>query len=95
MSPPTMASTADSTGVPATESKAGDPPLLEHAYDGIREYDNPLPGWWRGLKFPRPQAVVERGTIAMSCNEEGTFPGPHLSRGFMGLTLNLILRVEG
>jgi cytochrome c oxidase cbb3-type subunit 3 len=23
-----------------------DGPVLDHAYDGIREYDNPLPGWW-------------------------------------------------
>jgi cytochrome c oxidase cbb3-type subunit III len=24
----------------------GEPDLLDHEYDGIREYDNPMPQWW-------------------------------------------------
>jgi len=26
--------------------QAPEPALLDHEYDGIREYDNPMPGWW-------------------------------------------------
>ncbi len=50
MSPPGMATTAEPTGVAGkdADSKAAsdDAPLIAHDYDGIREYDNPLPGWW-------------------------------------------------
>lgn len=34
-----------------------DAPLLDHSYDDIREYDNPLPSWW---------SIVFGATIAFS-----------------------------
>lgn len=29
-----------------TNPSPNEPPLTDHSYDGIQEYDNPMPGWW-------------------------------------------------
>ena len=42
----TTTTIADKTAIPV---ETDEPRLLAHAYDGIREYDNPLPGWWRAI----------------------------------------------
>lgn len=31
------------------KQKAPHDQLLDHEYDGIREYDNPLPAWWKAI----------------------------------------------
>ncbi|MEM9365956.1 MAG: cbb3-type cytochrome c oxidase N-terminal domain-containing protein [Planctomycetota bacterium] len=41
--------------------------VLNHSYDGIEEYDNPLPGWWKWLfvvtiLFSFPYALYYHGT---------------------------------
>lgn len=42
------ATAADVTRANDTEDALA-PRLLDHSYDGIREYDNPLPGWWSSI----------------------------------------------
>jgi cytochrome c oxidase cbb3-type subunit 3 len=51
MMPPSYAATAASMSLDRAPDQASDDApenarLLDHAYDGIREYDNPLPSWW-------------------------------------------------
>lgn len=32
-----------------SQERSSEPRLMNHEYDGIREYDNPLPSWWTGI----------------------------------------------
>jgi cytochrome c oxidase cbb3-type subunit 3 len=45
----TTAQRHDTAHEHAGDASGSSPPLMRHEYDGIREYDNPTPGWWHIL----------------------------------------------
>lgn len=49
--------------------------LRDHSYDGIQEYDNPLPGWWvwifvASIVFCFPYAVYYHGAEGRSLHDD-------------------------
>ena len=59
-----------------TESK-GENELTSHAYDGVEEYDNPLPQWWFYLFV---------GTIVFGIAYLFLYPGLGNYKGYLGWT---------
>lgn len=52
-----------------------DDKIFDHEYDGIREYDNPLPGWWKTLfwvtiLFALPYTFYYHGAEGRSLADE-------------------------
>jgi len=57
----TLEATADNAASAEGEAEP-EARILDHAYDGIREYDNPLPGWWKALFWGSIVFAIGYGT---------------------------------
>jgi len=63
--------------VTGTDEDNGEAKTTGHVYDGIEEYDNPLPKWWFGLFL---------GTFIFTAGYLIAYPGLGLWKGVLGWT---------
>ncbi|GGY63186.1 Cbb3-type cytochrome c oxidase subunit [Cellvibrio zantedeschiae] len=63
--------------VVANENDTGEAKTTGHVYDGIEEYDNPLPKWWFGLFL---------ATFIFTAGYLVAYPGLGLWKGMLGWT---------
>ncbi|WP_461480921.1 cytochrome-c oxidase, cbb3-type subunit III [Porticoccus sp.] len=59
------------------ETEEGEAPKTGHVYDGIEEYDNPLPGWWFKMFV---------GTVIFAIGYLALYPGFGSYAGVLGWT---------
>lgn len=65
-------------------------PLTDHEYDGIREYDNPIPGWWNWMFI----GTVVFSVLYYMVYQLGTV-GTSVAQAYENaVTANLILQFE-
>lgn len=63
--------------ISSKETEDGEAPKTGHVYDGIEEYDNPLPGWWFNMFV---------GTVIFSIIYLVLYPGLGSYAGVLGWT---------
>lgn len=59
------------------QALSNEPPTTGHIYDGIQEYDNPLPGWWFKMFIL---------TVVFSVVYLALYPGMGNFKGYLGWT---------
>ena len=67
-----------------------DPRLLEHNYDGVQEYDNPLPRWWVAIFYATIVFSIPVGLVLLDKKDH-----PYMALGVLSgmLSIPILLKI--